>query len=458
MSLFGLLLFYPHGPPDLHPFIALHFQGWFAVGEVPPCCWRLRQRLRPNTVHFGGRRPSTVAFGFDTFDKFHAESKSARVVESCARGATVPTAHKPTDVELVPMSVSNHPRRTLLKLPLAAVAAGAAPRVQVAEHDASNIKLSHRIPVRATDDDLLFLKQLGLRWARIDFGSDPVSFEFLRQTKERFERFGMRVYSAAQYTFRSLRIQLGQPGRDEDIDTYRTFLRDLGRLGIPVALYDFHPANTYTTAMVDQPRGYKARQFRLSDFRTKIEKQRFDREYSAEDIWANYTYFMKAVLPVAEGAGVKLALHPDDPPLAKMNGVAKIFTHYEGYRRAEEIAGNSPNWGLTFCAGTWAEGGDNMGKNIFEMIRDFGGRGKIFSVHFRNVSAPLPDFVETFPDDGYVDMYQVMKALREVRYNGTVVPDHVPELAGDTGIRRAGTAYCIAYMRALLRRANEEVG
>jgi mannonate dehydratase len=99
-----------------------------------------------------------------------------------------------------------------------------------------------------------------------------------------------------------------------------------------------------------------------------------------------------------------------------------------------------------------------MGKSVLEMIRDFGGRGKIVDVHFRNVSAPLPHFVETFPDDGYVDMYQVMKTLREVRFAGTVVPDHVPQLAGDQGIRRAGTAYCIAYMRALLRRANEEVG
>ena len=99
-----------------------------------------------------------------------------------------------------------------------------------------------------------------------------------------------------------------------------------------------------------------------------------------------------------------------------------------------------------------------MGKDVFEMIQDFGGRGKIFSVHFRNVTAPLPHFVETFLDDGYMDMYQVMKTLREVHYQGSVVPDHIPQLAGDEGIRPAGTAYCISYMRALLRRANEEVG
>ena len=181
-----------------------------------------------------------------------------------------------------------------------------------------------------------------------------------------------------------------------------------------------------------QHRGYTSREFDLNDFRTKVEKQQFDREYSADDIWANYTYFVKAVLPVAEEAGVKLALHPDDPPLAKMNGVAKLFTHYDGYHRAEQIAGNSRNWGLTFCVGTWSEGGDQMGKNVFEMIRDFGGRGKIFEVHFRNVTGPLPHFVETFPDDGYMDMYQVMKALRQVRFSGAAEPDHVPQLAGDT--------------------------
>ena len=99
-----------------------------------------------------------------------------------------------------------------------------------------------------------------------------------------------------------------------------------------------------------------------------------------------------------------------------------------------------------------------MGKDVFQMIRDFGKRGKIFEVHFRNVSSPLPRFEETFPDDGYMDMYQVMKALRQAGFDGLAEPDHVPGLIGDTGIRRAGTAYILSYMRAMLRRANEEVG
>jgi mannonate dehydratase len=344
------------------------------------------------------------------------------------------------------------------RLMMSALGMTSIPHLLAQHDDDNNTKIAHRLNADSlTDDDLLFLQQVGLKWARVEFGEKPIGYDALLATQQRFARFGMRIYSGVHYSYRSLKVQLGQPGRDRDIETYCQFLRDLGRLKIPVASYDFHPGNTYTTSVVPR-RGYLAREFDLDNFRTKVEKQEFDREYSADDIWANYTYFMKAVLPVAEQAGVKLALHPDDPPLAKMNGVAKLFTHYDGYHRAEQIAGGSPAWGLTFCVGTWSEGGTKMGKNVFEMIQDFGGRGKIFEVHFRNVSGPLPRFVEAFPDDGYLDMYQVMKALRQVKFNGAAEPDHVPKLAGDSGILRAGTAYCLVYMRALLKRANDEVG
>jgi mannonate dehydratase len=355
-------------------------------------------------------------------------------------------------------------RRSILQYPLTAALAGRAAQAAkqlrrsiVDEYDPDNVKLGHRVPADITDEDLLFLKQLGLRWARVEFGRRPVSLEFLRETQDRFARFGIKIHSAVQNAYQSLKVQLGQPGRDEDIEIYQEFLRNLGRLGIPVAPYDFHPANTYTTAVVNSARGYRAREFDESEFRKKVEKQRFERPYNAEEIWSAYTYFVKAVLPVAEQANVTLALHPDDPPLALMNRVAKLFVNIDGYRRAEKIAGGSKCWGIVFCVGTWAEGGPRMGKTVLEMIHEFGSRGKIHEVHFRNVSSPLPRFLECFPDDGYVDMYQVMKALRKVCFRGLAIPDHVPALAGDRGIRRAGTAYCIACMRAYLCRANQEI-
>jgi mannonate dehydratase len=363
-------------------------------------------------------------------------------------------------------------RRGFLKTSLAAGAMGAIqqapalggpdPAVRprkpvIAEHDPGNIKLAHRVPSSASDDELRFLQQIGLRWARVELRAAEGEYDALSKVQKRFQSYGMRICSAMHPAYRSLRIQLGQKGRDDDIEQYRTFLRNCGRLDIPLANYDFHPGNTYTTATVKR-RGYLAREFALKDFRARVEKQRFDRQYDAREIWETYTYFFRAVLPVAEKADVKLGLHPDDPPVAMMNGVAKILTHFDGYRRAEELAGKSHHWGLTFCIGTWAEGGKKMGKDVFEMIQDFGKRRRIFDVHFRNVSAPLPHFQETFPDDGYLDMYRVMRELRQVGFDGALEPDHVPQLVGDRGIRPAGTAYCIACMRSYLRRANEEVG
>lgn len=352
-------------------------------------------------------------------------------------------------------------RRDLLKLPLLAGALGAfSPRAQaIDEDDPKNIKIAHILDADTSDDFLHFCQQIGLRWVRLEYNGSP-DVDTIHGVQQRFGKYGMKLYAVTHGSYKSLKIQLGQPGRDQDIEVYRGFLASLGKLGIPTATYDFHPANTYTTNMI-QRRGYETREFDLQDFRSKAEKQRFDREYSAEDIWSYYTYFVKAVLPVAEENNVKLALHPDDPPVSMMNGVAKLFVHYDGYKRAEEIAAGSPAWGVRLCVGTWAEGGDKMGKSVVEMIRDFGGRGKLHDVDFRNVSGPLPHFVETFPDEGYVDMYEVMKTLREVGYSGGLTPDHLPAVNGDDSDmrqRRAGLAYCIAYNKALLRRANEEVG
>jgi len=370
-----------------------------------------------------------------------------------------------------PGNASNN-RRGFLKTSLAAGAFGTLPQAPalgapdpavqprkpvIEEHDLKNIKLAHRVPSSASDEELLFLQQIGLRWARVELQASEGEYDALSKVQKRFQRYGLRIFSAMHPAYRSLRIQLGQKGRDDDIEQYRTFLRNCGRLDIPLANYDFHPGNTYTTATVKR-RGYLAREFNLKDFRARVEKQRFDRPYDAKAIWETYTYFFRAVLPVAEKADVKLGLHPDDPPVPMMNGVAKIFTHYDGYRRAEELAGKSGHWGLTFCIGTWSEGGKDMGKDVFEMIQEFGKRRKIFDVHFRNVSAPLPHFQETFPDDGYLDLYRVMRELRAVGFDGAMEPDHVPQLVGDKGIRPAGTAYCIACMRSYLRRANEEVG
>ena len=110
---------------------------------------------------------------------------------------------------------------------------------------------------------------------------------------------------------------------------------------------------------------------------------------------------------------------------------------------------------MCLCVGCWLEGGALMGKDVLETIRYFGARNKLFKVHFRNVNQPLPHFVETFLDGGYMDMYKVMKALREVDFNGVLIADHIPRMANDP---RLGTAFSIGYMKALVERVNAEAG
>jgi mannonate dehydratase len=213
-------------------------------------------------------------------------------------------------------------------------------------------------------------------------------------------------------------------------------------------------------------RGYSARNMDPSNpnwvgawgGKTYKEPLSHGRVFTADEIWENYTYFIKKVVPVAEEAQVRIGIHPDDPPLPMLAGVPRcIFSSFEGYRKALEIA-NSPNIGMCLCVGCWLEGGPRMGKDPAETIRYFGSRKKLFKVHFRNVSAPLPG-TEALLDDGYYDMYKVMKALAEVKFDGIVIPDHIPGVgivsesqpAGGPGDYRpnAGLAYLIAYIRAL---------
>jgi mannonate dehydratase len=351
-------------------------------------------------------------------------------------------------------------RRALMQLSLAAGASAApvARRKVITEQDPRNIKLAHRVSIRVSDEDLLFLKQIGLDHFRAEIPADA-PLEELGRARDRFAKFGIRMISCAHYAHRTPDIELGLPGpkRERDLDKCRAVVRELGKLGVGILVLDWHPGNTYTTAIVER-RGYRVREFNLAEYRAKMDDLTFGREYSVDEIWAALEYFLRSVLPVAEEVGVKLAMHPDDPPIPKMHGVPRIFSNAEGYRRAEKLAHGSKNWGVRLCVGTWSEGGKAMGSDVFEMIREWGPKGKIFDVDLRNVTSTLPVFQETFPDDGFVDLYQVVKALRQAGYSGPMVPDHVPELAGDGGDRRAATAYCIASMRAMLRRANEEAG
>jgi mannonate dehydratase len=165
----------------------------------------------------------------------------------------------------------------------------------------------------------------------------------------------------------------------------------------------------------------------------------------ADTMWERLLWFLERIVPTAEEVGVRLALHPHDPPTPWLRGEARIIGTIEGLQRLiEEVP--SPVNGLNFCQGTIAE----MGADVVAAIHWFGERDRINHVHFRNVKGSVPRFDESFIDDGDTDMYAAMRAYHEVGYRYAMMPDHTPAIAGDTPWGHRGRAYALGYMRALM--------
>jgi len=325
----------------------------------------------------------------------------------------------------------------------------------------SAIKLCAQFPAQPTDQELLFLNQIGAEYVSVASPPDLRTAEGFLRIKKRYADAGITVWNIGNSAVHNMpEVTLNLSGRDRKIDEYKQYLRNLGKAGIYYTTYA-HMGNGIWSSGRAKVRGASAREFDLASpnkkgrwgDRTWQEPLSHGRVFTKEEIWENYTYFIKQVAPVAQEAGVRIGIHPDDPPVPVLAGVPRcIFSSFDGYKRALEIA-NSPNVGICLCCGTWLEGGRQLtGLDPAEMIHQFGAR-KVWKIHFRNVSAPLPRFVETFMDNGYYDMYKIMKSLVDVGFDGIVILDHSPSMVGGT---YSQTAYGFGYMRALLNRANAE--
>ncbi len=325
------------------------------------------------------------------------------------------------------------------------------------------IKIALQAGRDPTAEDLQFAKQLGLEYIYMGSGGEQARPEDLIRMRQRVEDSGLKLCTIINSNVINVpEITLNLPGRDQKIEEYKTYLRYLGKAGIRYVGHAYMGNGIWSSGRESTRGGASARAFDMASparrgtwaGKTYQEPLSHGRAYSPEELWENYRYFIKAIVPVAEEKNIRIGMHPDDPPAPVLGGVPRcIFGSFEGYRRALEIA-DSPNIGILLCVGCWLEGGKLMGKDVLETIRYFGPSGKIFFVHLRNVSAPLPHFVETFIDDGYMDMYKVVKALTEVRFDGYVIADHMPEMVGGP---RVAQAYSVAYMKAYLERANQEI-
>jgi len=321
-----------------------------------------------------------------------------------------------------------------------------------------DIKISLQISAKYDDEVLSFPKQMGLGY--VSFGARGATAEQLIEHKQRIETAGLKVANIGNSSVHNMpEVTLNLPGRDEKIEEYKQYLRNLGQAGIHYTTYAHMGNGIWSSPRETTAGGAAARAFHLATAKGTWAGKTFEqplshgREYTQEELWENYTYFIKQVVPVAEEQGVRIGIHPDDPPVLKLGGVPRgIFGTFDGYVRAFEIA-DSPNVGICLCCGCWLEGGEGMGKNTVEAIHEFANMGKLWKIHFRNVTSPLPDFVETFMDGGYGDMKAIMRALVDVNYDGILIADHVPAMVGG---RNAGWAYSIGYLKALCEMAKDE--
>lgn len=308
----------------------------------------------------------------------------------------------------------------------------------------------------ADDERLQFARQLGVTNIVIHTpdlrGDGSWDFSDLVRLRTRIESAGLCLAAIENIPQGHYdKIRLGLPGRDEQIERVSRTIRNVARAGIPILGYHFMLLGVWRTER--SPTGRGGATVTKYDHAAVGNAPVADiGPYDDEAVWANLAYFLKAVVPVAEQEGLVLALHPDDPPVPSIAGVARIIRSLDAYKRVMDLA-PSPSNCVEFCQGTFAEMCASPDA-VYDAIRYLGRRNKIAYVHFRNVRGEVPSFEETFIDEGQVNMLQALRVYREVGFGGVLIPDHTPSVVNDTPWGHRGFAYAIGYMRALLECVN----
>jgi mannonate dehydratase len=240
-------------------------------------------------------------------------------------------------------------------------------------------------------------------------------------------------------------IMLGKsPDRDRDIECFQAHIRNCAAVGVSTVKYNLTLLGVPRTQETPGRGGVTYSTWRLADAGERGKTLTGAGRVPADEYWERITYFLDRVVPVAEQHRVRLACHPQDPGLPPgFQGVDAVLSSVEGLKKFVGIR-ESPYHGLNFCQGTISEQLRDPGREIHEVIRWFGSRGKIFNVHFRNIRGGRDSFQEVFPDEGSVDMWQAIRTYREVGYQGMLMYDHIP---GGPG----GRAFAYGYIRALIQ-------
>lgn len=271
----------------------------------------------------------------------------------------------------------------------------------------------------------------------------------LREIKERFRTAGLEFAGVESHPVPAEKIKLGLPGRDEEIENYIAVIKALAEVGVPLLCYNWMAGIGWYRTRVDLPgRGGAL----LTEFDSDAAERQGLTEWGVvpeERIWSNLEYFLKAVIPVAERAGIRMALHPDDPPLSPLRGIGRILTSAANFRRILDIV-PSPVNGITFCQANFKL----MGEDIAALAREWCTQKKVFFIHFRDVEGTKEHFRETFHDSGPVDLAQMLRIYHECGFDGPIRPDHAPTLDGEAndrpGYAMGGKVLAIGYIKGAM--------
>lgn len=310
----------------------------------------------------------------------------------------------------------------------------------------------------ASDSELQFYREMGIRYVSVMFGKDDWDYDHVCRLQERMAGFDLEITDAGSFfVFKNPVIHLGMEGREQAIEQYNAFTRIMEQCKIPIVSLAWQPDGAVRSyrKIGQYTRGSVSGIVDMEELAAR--KPSHGRVYGEEEIWENFRYFLDRALPVCQETGVKMALHPNDPPAVSVQGVPSLIYNTECFKKAFEMAENSPYLGMKLCVGCWLESGNAFG-NLLEDIRYFVQSGKVLAVHFRNLSSPMPYFEEVLLEDGYADMYGIMKALVGSGYDGLISVDHasagIPEFGGVAG----AYGYSTGYMKGLLMAAEMEIG
>ncbi len=324
----------------------------------------------------------------------------------------------------------------------------------------------------ATDDDLVFCAQTGVEYVNINPPSQTNAREagleegywnvdVLARWREHVESLGLKLAAMTLSFLDAVKgrssIMLGTPQRDRDIEQVCRCIEAAGKAGIPSLMYDLTALPVARDPARAMGRGGTSTQFDYEKLMREPPDPLSTGPISAEQAWERIEYFLKRVIPVAEEYKVKMACHPNDvpvPPGKAHRGVVPVLNNIDGLKRFIDLC-PSPYHGLLFCQGSVSEFSTTP-ELVYEAIRYFGSREKIFWVHFRNIHGRFLKFEETYPDEGDIDMARAMRIYKEVGYNGVFAPDHVPLSTMDSPWGHRGRAFCHGYIKALIQAVESE--